>query len=142
FFLVEVVRALAEEAGGLDNIGRKSLPTQVLAGGIQTILQRRLERVPESGRKLLRLAAGFGREIDLKILEQVKGRLDMDDWLTTCVNCAVLEVQDGRYCFAHDKLREATLASIPASVRPSLHRQIAEAIENISPNLQEQAGVL
>jgi serine/threonine protein kinase/tetratricopeptide (TPR) repeat protein len=142
FFLVEVVRALAEEVGGLDNIGRKSLPTQVLAGGIQTIIQRRLERVPENGRKLLRLAAVYGREIDLKILEQVKDGLDLEDWLTTCINCAVLEVQDGRYRFAHDKLREATLGAIPASVRPSLHRQIAEAIENISTNMQEQAGVL
>ncbi len=142
FFLVEVVRALAEEVGGLDNIGRKTLPTNVLSGGIQTIIQRRLERVPENGRKLLRLAAVYGREFDLKILEQVKDVPDLDDWLTTCVNCAVLEVQDGRYRFAHDKLREATLAGIPASVRPSLHRQVAEAIEQVFPNMQEQAGVL
>src|SRR5262249_375210 len=35
FFIVEVVRALAEEAGHLDDIGRSTLPAQVFAGGIK-----------------------------------------------------------------------------------------------------------
>ncbi len=142
FFLVEVVRALAEEAGGLGRVGSMSLPANVLAGGIQTIIRRRLERVPENGRKLLQLAAISGRQIDLTLLEQVRGDVDLTDWLTTCINSAVLDVQDGQYRFAHDKLREATIADIPADVAASLHRQIAETLESIYPNMPEQATVI
>ncbi len=142
FFLVEVVRALAEEAGGLSNIGRMSLPQNVLAGGVQKIIQRRLERIPEDGRSLLRLAAIHGREIDVAVLDHVKDAADLDEWLTICVNYAVLEVQDGRYRFAHDKLREAVLASIPTRERAGLHRRIAEAIEHIYSGSPEQAPIL
>nr|MBA3874891.1 tetratricopeptide repeat protein [Anaerolineae bacterium] len=142
FFLVEVVRALAEEAGGLGRVGSMSLPANVLAGGIQTIIRRRLERVPENGRRLLQLAAISGRQIDLGLLEEVKGDLDLTDWLTTCVNSAVLDVQDDRYRFAHDKLREATIAAIPTDVAADFHRQIAEALEQVYPDAPEQATVL
>jgi len=142
FFLVEVVRALAEEAGGLGRVGSMSLPANVLAGGIQTIIRRRLERVPENGRALLQLAAISGRQIDLALLEEVKGDVDLTDWLTTCVNSAVLDVQDEKYRFAHDKLREATIADIPADVAANLHRQIAEALESVYPNMPELATIL
>ncbi|MBZ0280472.1 MAG: tetratricopeptide repeat protein [Anaerolineae bacterium] len=142
FFLVEVVRALAEEARGLDNVGRMSLPRHVLAGGIQTVIRRRLEHVPEHGRWLLRLAAVYGREIDLDILEHADGKIDLDDWLMQCVNSAVLEVQEGEYRFAHDKLRQAALDSIPDDERPMLHRKIAEAIQEVYPDAPEQARVL
>lgn len=142
FFLVEVVRALAEEAGGLKKIGSMSLPDNVLAGGIQTIIQRRLERVPENGRPLLQLAAISGRQIDLDVLEAVKGDIDLTEWLTICVNSAVLDVQDGLYHFAHDKLREATISNIPLDIRNQLHRQIAVALAAVYPNAPERATVM
>jgi eukaryotic-like serine/threonine-protein kinase len=142
FFLVEVVRALAEEAGRLDNVGRVSLPQHVFAGGIQTVIQRRLARVPQEGQSLLRLAAIAGRELDLEILKQVDATVDLDEWLTSCNNSAVLEVQDGEWRFAHDKLREATLATIPDLSRPNLHRQIATAIEAAYPDSPQQAVAL
>jgi serine/threonine protein kinase/tetratricopeptide (TPR) repeat protein len=142
FFLVEVVRALAEEAGRLDQVGRMSLPQHVFAGGVQTVVQRRLTHVPESGQTLLRLAAIAGRELDLNILEYVKDSVPLDDWLTTCANSAVLEVLEGNWRFAHDKLRSAALASIPDDVRPDLHRQIALAIESAYPDASEQATAL
>ncbi|MBI1277955.1 MAG: tetratricopeptide repeat protein [Anaerolineaceae bacterium] len=142
FFLVEVVRALAEEAGGLGRVGSMSLPANVLAGGIQTIIRRRLDRIPENGRALLQLAAISGRQLDLAVLEQVKGDVDLNDWLTTCINSAVIDVQDEKYRFAHDKLREATIADIPSDVAASLHRQIAEALDIVYPNMPEQATVL
>lgn len=142
FFLVEVVRALAEEAHGLDNVGRMILPQNVLAGGVQTVIRRRLEHVPENGRWILGAAAVYGREIDLDILKQVDSQIDLDDWLTQCVNSAVLEVQEGEYRFAHDKLRQAALDAIPDDQRPIMHRQIAEAIQNVYPDAPDQARVL
>lgn len=68
FFMVEVVRALAEEAGSLFDVGRMTLPRNVFAGGVQQIVRRRLARVPAHWRALLRFAAVAGRQLDLKVL--------------------------------------------------------------------------
>ena len=68
FFIVEVVRALAEEAGQLDQIGEMTLPSQVLAGGMRQVIERRLSRVPAEANLLLQLAAVAGRELDLTVL--------------------------------------------------------------------------
>ncbi|MCA0458481.1 MAG: DUF2791 family P-loop domain-containing protein [Chloroflexi bacterium] len=142
FFLVEVVRALAEEAGSLKKVGSMSLPENVLAGGIQTIIQRRLARVPESGQRLLQLAAISGRQLDVDVLEAVVGTDDLNEWLATCVNCAVLDVQDGLYHFTHDKLREVTIANVSPEDRAELHRQIAGALAAVYPNAPERATVM
>lgn len=139
FFLVEVVRALAEEAGSLEQIGSITLPEHVVAGGMETVLQRRLAQVPDEMQRLLRLAAVAGREIDLQILEEVNADIELDDWLTTCSNCAVLEIHDENWLFAHDKLRQVMLRSLEADERPQLHREIAEAIDRLYPGAPEYA---
>src|SRR5579864_9198264 len=61
FFLVEVVRALAEQAGRLSDIGQATLPRHVFAGGVQLVIEQRLKRVPDNARPLLNLAAVAGR---------------------------------------------------------------------------------
>lgn len=142
FFLVEVVRALAEEAGSLDRVSAAALPASVAAGGIDRFVQRRLSRVPEGDTELLWLAAVAGRELDLALLDCVKGDRHLETWLTTCSNCAVLEIQDGHWRFAHDKLRTGTLAIIPPDARPDLHRRMAEAIETVYGEAPEYAAIL
>jgi serine/threonine protein kinase/tetratricopeptide (TPR) repeat protein len=142
FFIVEVVRVLAEEAGRLDRVGRISLPKFVTAGGIQAVVERRLSRVPPEGLELLRMAALAGRELDLKVLEHLKGSLNLEEWLIICANCAVLEVQGEQWRFSHDKLRTTAIETIPADQRPGLHRRVAEAIEAAYPDSPEQAYVI
>lgn len=143
FFIVEVVRALAEEAGRLSDIGQVTLPQQVFAGGIQRVIQRRLHRVPTADRSLLRLAAIVGRQLDLTVMDALAKTArpgnDLDSWLTTCANAAVLDMQDGHWRFAHDKLREALLADIPAESRPRLSQQVAEAVEASYTDLTDHA---
>ncbi|MFP2934709.1 AAA family ATPase, partial [Pyxidicoccus sp. 3LG] len=129
FFLVEVVRALAEEAGGLDRLGEMALPERVFAGGVRKLVNRRLEKVPASSRDLLRVAAIYGRHVDVALLRQVVPGVDVERWLTDCAAAAVLDVADGRWRFAHDKLREGVLEELPAGERPGLHRRVAEAME-------------
>jgi len=132
FFLIEVVRVLAEKAGQLDLIGNLTLPKHVFAGGVAQVVQHRLSRVPDQARPLLRIAAVAGRYLDLKLLQQFIDSKDaLDNWLTLCANTAVLEVQDGSWRFAHDKLREGVLVDLPADDRKDLHRQIASAIETV-----------
>ena len=134
YFLVEVVRALAEEAGRLSHVGHMSLPADVIAGGVQTVIQRRLARVPDDYRALLRLAAVSGRELDLSVLRSLAGTVALDDWLTICANSAVLERQDENWRFAHEKMRQVILSNIADDELPDSHAQVATAIEQTYPD--------
>ncbi len=143
FFLVEVLRALAEEAGTLDRIGSMTLPANVFTGGVQRIIQRRLDQVPQLYRPLLDLAAVAGRQLDLTVLAQVAGKINLDEWLTTCANAAVLDLYDGNWRFAHDKLREYLLDQLSDRQRSRAHRRIAGAIKSAyADSLEEHAAAL
>jgi len=128
FFLVEVMRVLAETIGNLEDISTKTLPQSVIAGGINQIVRRRLDRVPASYRPLLNFAAVAGRMLDLNILHKAAPDLDLNLWLATCAELAVLDVQEGRWRFAHDKLREGMLKSLGADELRDLHGQVAAAM--------------
>jgi tetratricopeptide (TPR) repeat protein len=143
FFLVEVVRALAEEAGRLDKIGSRTLPAHVFTGGLQRLVKRRLNRVPVVYWPLLQLSAVAGREIDLRVLRAIEweeARPDLEAWLTECVNAAVLQKQGDQWRFAHDKLREGLLADIAVDTLRQMHQGVAQAIEKAYvPNESEAA---
>lgn len=135
FFLVEVVRALAEESGSLDQIGLMTLPAHVFAGGVEQVIQRRLAQVPAWGQPLLPLAAVIGRQIDLLVLAQLTAadqRLlpaqSLEQWLIACADAAVLTVAGRSWQFAHDKLRTALLRAHPG---PAHHRAVALAMEQV-----------
>lgn len=134
FFLVEVVRALAEEAGQLAAIGQTSLPQAVFTGGMQRLIRRRLAQVPRIYQPLLQQAAIIGREIDPKVLAALDTQIDLPTWLGACQEAAVLAVQANRWRFAHDKLREAVLADLPETERPVLYGQVAATIETVYPD--------
>lgn len=131
FFLVEVVRALAEEAGRLTEIGRIKLPTQVFAGGIQQIVQRNLARVPNWARPLLNFAAVAGRQINRELLQVADPEIDLDTWLIECSNAAVLESVGTEWRFVHEKVRAGLLAGLADEQRRRLHEQAAQIIQQV-----------
>ena len=62
FFMVETLRALAEEVPHLGRGGRSAaLPEHMFPKGVQAIAQQRLERLPLDYHPLLRIAAVAGR---------------------------------------------------------------------------------
>ncbi|MBZ0291731.1 MAG: protein kinase [Anaerolineae bacterium] len=145
FFLVEVVRALAEVVGRLSDIGSTTLPDHVFAGGIQQVIERRLSRINTEDRYLLGLAAIAGRQLDLKLLAALSPSTTpakWDDWLTTCTNAVVLDVMNEQWRFAHDKLREGILAGLTAEKRQMLHRQVAEALQKVYANALDDYAAL
>ena len=133
FFLVEVIRVLAEEAGRLENVGAFTLPRHVFAAGITAIVQRRLNRVPPQAQPLLKLAAVGGRQLDLALLRNAEPTLNLEDWLARCSDAAVLEIRGEGWQFAHDKLREALLESLAPDEERRLHRRMAQTIEAVYP---------
>ena len=61
FFIVEILRAFAEEAGTLEALSAQQLPQRILTGGVRAILERRLHQLPPWAIPLLELAAVLGR---------------------------------------------------------------------------------
>lgn len=129
FFLVEVVRALAAMAGDLESIGDLSLPTKVFTGGLSQIIQRRLDHIPESERPLYEAAAILGRLIDLPVMQRLAPGVNLETWLNSGVSAAVLEVQEERWQFAHDKIRDGIVLSLLPERAQELHRAVAQVLE-------------
>ncbi|MCA9961414.1 MAG: tetratricopeptide repeat protein, partial [Anaerolineales bacterium] len=142
FFLVEVVRTLAEEAGRLAEINQVDLPAHIFPGGMRGLIQRRLERVPEAERPLLRQAAVIGRQLDLKLLNVIAPDVSLDRWLVMGAETAVFDIQDGNWRFAHDKLRDALLLDLTASEQRALHQKAAVAIETVYPHQPQFTAAL
>lgn len=146
FFIVEVIRALAERAGSLSKINPAAVPQSVLSGGIQQVIQERLRHVPQEAQALLKHAAIIGRQIDTDLLNTLypieTSPLSVDLWLTICANAAVLEADDGRWRFVHDKLREGVLVNIANDERIRLYRQVAEATEAVYGDAPNKVAAL
>ncbi len=131
------MRALAEEAGNLDSVGPTTIPHAMLSGGVQAILRRRLSHVPPWARPLLKLAAVKGRQIELDVLSWLANSQGVDDveaWVIDTANAAVGEVQGELWRFAHDKLRQTTLADLAVGERQQLHQHVAVSIETFYSN--------
>lgn len=141
FFAVEIVRALAESSGELEEIGRGELPENVLTVGIGQIIERRIDHVSAQYRPLLEFSATLGRKLDLPLLQKVFPTLQMRDFLLECSNVAVLESQGSDWRFAHDKLRESILQRLQPERQSALHVQVAEALENLYVGKAREAFV-
>ena len=129
FFLVEIVRALAEQAGRLDRIDDIEAPESMLTGGIERVVLGRIRRIADEHWPLLEASAIAGRQLDLAVLALLAEGADLESWLITCANAAVLESRGGEWRFAHDKLREAVLVRIPEQRRIEHHRSALSAME-------------
>lgn len=133
FFIVEVMRAIAEEAGSLDAIRGGKLPQGVLTGSMRAVLQRRIGRIAEPARALLTLAAIAGRQLDLTLLRALAAQTE--EWLHQCAAAGVLEVHDQKWRFAHDKLREQLLSELSSQRRRELHCRVGTALESVYSGL-------
>lgn len=137
-FIVEVLRALAEESGGLDEIGRRVLPERILSGGVAQVLDRKLGRVPAEARELLRLAAVAGRQLDLDVLARcVPG---VERLVQACADAGILEVHEQRLRFGHDTLRERVLRELDEETFRRLHARVAEGLAAVYPDSAAHAA--
>lgn len=134
FFIIEVIRELADAAGMLDYVGTITLPESVFVGGMRTVIEKRLARVPQEAIPLLKLAAIAGRTLTPDLLQNLAPDIDLDRWLLQGEMSAVLEVTDNQWRFVHDKLREALLQTIQDDELPLLHEQVAIGLEATQPD--------
>lgn len=139
FFLVEFVRALAEDAGNLHAIDTATLPQRIMTGGVASIIARRIARVPAAYQGLLKRCAVYGRQLDERVLAELLLRegntanrgdsAPLLAFLNACAEASVLEVVDEVWQFSHDKLRHWVLDNLAPEVRIACHHDVAESIE-------------
>jgi tetratricopeptide (TPR) repeat protein len=128
-FIIEVMRALLEELGSLENVGTATIPPSLLGGGVQKVIAHRISRIPEAFHPLLDTTAVIGSQIDLLAMEKLFPKAQIEEWLQICSDASLLRVQDDKWRFAHDKIRETLLAQMNDEKRRSLFRKVAEASE-------------
>jgi eukaryotic-like serine/threonine-protein kinase len=133
FAVLEVVRTLADEAGGLERVAALPEPERLFAGRVERLLDRRVERLSEQEQAFLRTAAVAGRELDLHVLATVHPDLDVRACAGRAAEAAVLSSVQGRWWFAHDKLRDALVEALPERERRRIHHQVACAVLAVSP---------
>jgi predicted ATPase len=137
FYLTESLRSLAESLGSLEHIRQAQLPRQIFSERMSLIAQRRLSRLSARHQTFVKIAAVIGRELDFALLEHIGGRADYDDWLIKCVDIALFRIQDNRWYFVHDKVREGVLYVLSDAERRQLHQAVAEGIEALYPEHQD-----
>jgi predicted ATPase len=142
FFMIDVIRMLAQDVLSLENLGDITLPASVFAHGMLEVTQRRLKRLNLDYHPMLRIAAVVGRNVDLAIMEEIDSEFDPYEWIQACVNASILEFSNDQWRFAHDKLRDGILLSIDPRERPKLHRLVAQAIEVVYPDDSSYGAVL
>ena len=161
FFVAEFLRAsvaegvLRRDASGCWRVGKgvdgaerpvdaDSLDLAIgLPESLHELVVRRLAGLPDDARKLLELAAVVGREVDAELLESVEpiGEVRTLAALASLLLAQVLdEGSNGRFRFAHDKLREVAYDQIPPPRRRALHRSVALAIEATPSGQGERPG--
>jgi len=128
FLVLELMRSLAEAAGGLDRVESLPLSDPRFTGRIEGLVPGRVERLSEHDRAFLQTAAVAGRELDVDLLATLHPALDVEACASRSVAVGVLSSVQGRWWFAHDKLRDAVLDALPEEQRREIHAKLADAI--------------
>lgn len=134
-FLLELIRVLTSADADMFRADIDAFrQSEIARAGVNAILGRRLKRLSEPSRDLLNIAAVYGRQIDVAILEKVERFISVENWLRDCEEAGILEIQEDRWQFAHDKLREEVLNQLSNSSKlEAIHRKIAQVIEVVYP---------
>ncbi|GAA2458525.1 BTAD domain-containing putative transcriptional regulator [Actinomadura vinacea] len=137
--------AIAERTGGnpfftretarlLDAEGPRAA-TSLVPAGVGDVLRRRVARLPEGARRVLRYAAVVGRDADLGVLTDVCGDEDaVIDALEAGLSAGLLtEPRPGRVRFAHVLVRDTLYTGLSGARRARLHGRVGEALERRHP---------
>jgi tetratricopeptide (TPR) repeat protein len=113
-----------------------------MSATVRSTIRARLSSVSRDTERILRLAAIFGGEFDLLILEDVSevGSEDLLEALAEAESAGIIrEVagSPGRYRFVHGLVRDQLYDDFPLTSRIRLHQRIAEALERLSPTSSE-----
>lgn len=131
FFLMEVIRALAELTGDLAEIGIKTLPDQLFPEGLTEALKRRLALLDEPTLELLCLMALDGDPLDLQLLAKLADPTTTRRLLLYAHDASVLAVEAGHWRFAHPLIHAACRDLLDDTQREAVHLRLAALLEEL-----------
>ena len=139
FFVEEVFRHLSEEGSLFDGNGDwRDLEIDELAvpESVRLVVGRRLERLQEGTRRVLKIAAVVGRVFTFEVVEGASD-LTAEEVLDGIDEAEAAKLltqvgRDGSYSFAHELIRQTLLTTLSLPRRQRMHLQIGLAMENLS----------
>ncbi len=141
FFVGEVLRSLSEsgtltydEATGRWRVDR-SRPVG-LPESVRDVIERRVERLGEDAREVLRFAAVIGRSFTVEVLTEL---VDLNetrllDLLEAAVAASLLSEsaeQVGQFRFAHALINQTLYEGLGVTRRARMHHRVAQALEEL-----------
>ncbi len=124
-YVVEALRLLASQAGGLDRIATMRLPPALTVAQLEQARRDRLARLPGDVLPLCELAAIAGRELDLEMLAALGPGAGLAAMLGAAEHAGVVDADVGGWRFTHDRVREVLVEGIAPARRAELHRRVA-----------------
>ena len=144
FFVEEVLTSLVSRGEFLtgdtaapdrSQPGKKDAPLPV-PRSVQDAVQQRTQQVSAEARQVITLAAVAGRRFDFAVLQQLL-HCDEEKLLLLIKELMaaqlVVEVSAEQFAFRHALTQQAVYTGLLARERRSLHRALAEAIEQLYP---------
>jgi DNA-binding SARP family transcriptional activator/tetratricopeptide (TPR) repeat protein len=125
FVVVEVMHAL--RAGQtVSSAQRLTLPARV-----RKLVQHRLSRLSDRGRRLVAVAGVIGRQFDFALVQRAADMSEREaaESVEELVRHGVLRGAGDGLAFSHDHIREAATSELPPALRVALHRRVAESLE-------------
>jgi DNA-binding SARP family transcriptional activator/tetratricopeptide (TPR) repeat protein len=126
FVVVEVMHALRE---GQILSGEPRLP---LPARVRKLVQQRLERLSERGRRLVAVAAVIGRQFDFALVQRAAQMSEREaaEGVEELVRHRIFRGAGDGLEFSHDHIREVATSELPPPLSVALHRRVAESLED------------
>jgi len=137
FFVEETLKALMVSGDiyyGLSGWTRKPLSELHIPRTIHDSVQRRIEQLSENSRQLLNLAAAAGRRFDFGLLQHLTQypETELLNQMKELIKAQlVIEESADHFLFRHALTQQAIYTQLLVRERRSLHRRIAEVLEEI-----------
>jgi predicted ATPase len=152
FYVEEILSSLIE--GGVlvhDEAAGRWQATQdpdelPLPDTLRGVLIARIDRLPLAARRICQLASVVGRFFERRVLERLaQSQGDLEEGLSTLQQAQLIRGQShgAAYVFKHQLTQEAAYESLLRRKRRELHRRVAQALEALYPDREEeQLGLL
>jgi tetratricopeptide (TPR) repeat protein len=146
-FIEELTRSLLQNGSIQKKDNRfvltRDVPSHQVPDTIQGIIAARMDRLEESLKRIMQVAAVIGREFAFRILETIT---EMKEELKSgLINLQGLEFiyekslfPDLEYIFRHALVQEVAYNSLLVNRRKEIHEQIGKAIEELYPKRMEE----
>lgn len=126
FIIIETLRALGPL---LDSVSSDfQWPEGHWPESLEGLIKRRIETLSESSRHVLQVAALCADPLDADLLQQFCPE-PVFRWFAHCRELSILVTRDGQWSFAHERLREAILTTMPEALKVELHRVLARTLQ-------------